>query len=153
MADLYDTDFYAWTKEQADALRRRADPTALEFDRIAEEIEDLGASQYRACRSAILRILEHFLKLQFVPMREPRQHWRGEIIAFRADLESDLTPSIERRLRLEMDRLYGLALKRTRGRLLGQKVSAQFPETSPYTWDDIIGRGEDWTPQPEPHVA
>src|SRR5580698_253375 len=69
----YDDDFYAWTQHQATVLREM--PTAdNRFDRehVAEEIEDLGNSVRSAMRSQVRRILEHFLKLQYSPAREPR---------------------------------------------------------------------------------
>jgi hypothetical protein len=52
--DLYDRDFYVWTREQAQALRaRRAGANDLDWDRLAEEIEDVGSEQ---ARTATLRL-------------------------------------------------------------------------------------------------
>jgi hypothetical protein len=60
-ADLYETDFYAWSLEQAAHLRaRRFDD--LDLDRLIEEVEDLGASLQRSARSQIRTIIEHLLK-------------------------------------------------------------------------------------------
>lgn len=43
--DLYDRDFFLWTREQAQALRaRQAGANDLDWDRLAEEIEDVGRS-------------------------------------------------------------------------------------------------------------
>jgi hypothetical protein len=40
---LYEEDFYAWTQQQAQALRRlRVGDNDLDIEHIAEEIEDLG---------------------------------------------------------------------------------------------------------------
>jgi hypothetical protein len=45
--DLYETDFYAWSREQAALLRtQRFDD--LDLDRLTEEVEDLGASLHRS---------------------------------------------------------------------------------------------------------
>ena len=44
---LYETDFYAWTRHQAEELRRLKElrlNVELDLDRVAEEIEDLGTS-------------------------------------------------------------------------------------------------------------
>ena len=63
---LYDADFYAWTQQQAELLRRL--PTVgneLDPQRIAEEIEDLGRSELRAAQSLCEHIIEHFLKLEY----------------------------------------------------------------------------------------
>jgi len=56
---LYDADFYAWTQQQAELLRRL--PTVgneLDPERIAEEIEDLGAAN-SARRSHSVSILSN----------------------------------------------------------------------------------------------
>ena len=54
----YDTDLYEWTKEQADALRRRA-ANELDWDNLAEEIESLGNSERREIRSRLKNLLVH----------------------------------------------------------------------------------------------
>lgn len=75
-ATLYDTDFYLWTQAQAAALRARAgSDKTLDYDRLAEEIEDLGKSDYRAVTSAVRLILEHLYKLHATRRREPVGHW------------------------------------------------------------------------------
>ena len=40
--DLYERDFYSWSMQQADALKRR-DFNAVDWDNVIEEIADLGA--------------------------------------------------------------------------------------------------------------
>jgi Domain of unknown function DUF29 len=66
MADtsqLYDRDFYLWTRETAEALRARrfAD---LDIEHVAEEIEDRGKSNKRELECRITQILEHLLRLK-----------------------------------------------------------------------------------------
>ena len=52
---LYDEDFYAWTQEQAELLRRLSAPaqTSSTSNIIAEEIEDLGRSELHAAQLAL----------------------------------------------------------------------------------------------------
>lgn len=53
LEELYDEDFYVWTRRQADTLRRLAEmrPNVdLDFPHLIEEVEDLGASQRDAVR-------------------------------------------------------------------------------------------------------
>jgi hypothetical protein len=56
-ASLYEEDVYAWSEQQAAVLRRlarrRDRPNELDLAHIAEEIEDVGASQLRAAKSLI----------------------------------------------------------------------------------------------------
>ena len=115
---LYENDFYAWTQQQAELLRRL--PVAgNEFDpeHIAEEIEDLGRSDLRTAQSLCEHIIEHFLKLQFSGLEEPADHWRDEIVEWRLQLEKVLTRSIE--AKLDLPSRYRAALRlvrRTRAR-------------------------------------
>ena len=100
---LYDEDFYAWTQHQA-ALLRRLPPARneLDFEHIAEEIEDLGCSDLRAARSLCQYIIEHLLKLEFSGLEELADHWRDEIVGWRVQLEQILTRSIEAKLTCEI---------------------------------------------------
>lgn len=45
--DLYEADFYLWSQRQAEALRSRSH-NRLDWEHLAEEVEDLGGSQKRA---------------------------------------------------------------------------------------------------------
>jgi hypothetical protein len=79
--DLYDADFVAWTGHQAAALRRLADLRInlgqdLDLGHLAEEIEDLGKRDKRSVVSALARLFEHLIKLQFSALAEPRAQWR-----------------------------------------------------------------------------
>ena len=62
----YDTDFYTWTRAQAEALRHK-DWAALDVDHLAEEIADLGQSIENAIESQLERILLHLLKYRYDP--------------------------------------------------------------------------------------
>ena len=68
----YESDLYEWTKEQADALRRRAS-NALDWDNLAEEIESLGAGERREIRSRLKTLLVHLLKWKGSARRAMRQ--------------------------------------------------------------------------------
>ena len=72
---LYDDDFYAWTQEQAELLRQgSAASNRLDFELIAEEIEDLGKSELHTVQSLSERIIEHLLKLEYAGLAEPVRH-------------------------------------------------------------------------------
>ena len=144
---LYDEDFYAWTQEQADLLRRvRPGDNRLDTELIAEEIEDLGKSELHACQSLCEHIIEHLLKLEYSGLAEPARHWRQEIVEWRLQLERKLTRSIVARLNLDERYRYALRLLRSfeddePG--LMQRVPAECP----YSLDQIVGSGgEDWFP-------
>ena len=93
---LYDEDFLAWSKEQAEALRsatRDGPNQALDWGNLAEEIESLGSSQKLALGSQMRRIVHHLLKLQFSPAKDPRRGWSESIIDARSEIEELLRTS------------------------------------------------------------
>ena len=66
-AELYDEDFYAWSREQAAALRRLSAERwdgLLDLEHLVEEVEDLGDERRNAVRSQLRRLIEHCLKLE-----------------------------------------------------------------------------------------
>ena len=75
---LYDKDFVAWSKQQAEALRaaaRSGSNQRLDWQNLAEEIEGLGISQRSVLRSQIRRIIRHLIKLEHSRAIEPRRGW------------------------------------------------------------------------------
>jgi hypothetical protein len=76
---LYDTDFYAWTQEQAEAIRAK-NVAALDIEHLAEEVEDLGRNVRHAIVSQLERLLLHLLKWRYDPATDPRRLWRLSIL-------------------------------------------------------------------------
>lgn len=67
----YDTDFVAWTHQQA-ALLRQGRLGSLDIQNIAEEIEEIGKGVRREFLSRTVILIMHLLKWQFQP------DYRGE---------------------------------------------------------------------------
>ena len=82
---IYETDFYAWTQEQAAALRDGKWDT-LDRANLAEEIESLGRSERYAIESHLQNLLTHLLKWRYDPATEPRRGWRITIRNARLDI-------------------------------------------------------------------
>jgi hypothetical protein len=61
MSGLYDDDLLLWSERQAALLRRMAAGERVndqvDWENVAEEIEDVGRSSLRACRSQLLQAL------------------------------------------------------------------------------------------------
>jgi hypothetical protein len=142
---LYEDDFYAWTRLQAKELRRfaRARPNLpLDLAHIAEEIADLGAEQRRRLRSWTRRIIEHLLLLEHSPAGDPRRGWINEIVTFRREIDDHLSTTLRRDLRRHLPRLYDQARSdmAERLRIYGESdVAARLPERCPYTLDQVLG--------------
>jgi hypothetical protein len=142
---LYQEDFYAWSKAQAELLRagRYAE---LDLEHLIEEVDDLGESLKRSVRSRIRTIIEHLLKLEHSPARDPRGGWYDTVIAQRSDLLDELTPSLRREVEPALPDLYGKARQNaaTSLRKHGETAAADaLPPTCPYVFDQITG---DWLP-------
>lgn len=72
--DLYERDFYAWTRAQVRALEKLAATRPnleLDLPHLIEEVRDLGKSERDAVRSQLRRILVHLLKLRHSRARAP----------------------------------------------------------------------------------
>jgi uncharacterized damage-inducible protein DinB len=64
VAAKYDTDFYAWTQETAQAIRERR-WSDLDTENLLEEIESMGKSERRGIGSRLQILLAHLLKRQY----------------------------------------------------------------------------------------
>jgi hypothetical protein len=153
---LYDEDFFAWTKQQSKALRVAARTRAnqpLDWEHLAEEIEGLGASERSALGSHIMRIIQHFAKLQFSPAIEPRNGWRRSIRLARLQAEKRLqqNPSLRRELRriVEQETRRGIEHAIADFEEHGEidEVDANALRRSRYTAEQVLG---DWFPEEPP---
>jgi Domain of unknown function DUF29 len=150
-ARLYEEDFYAWTRAQADALRRLAAERwngPLDLEHLAEEVEDLGRSQRHAVESLVERILEHLLKLEYSPAVEPRCGWLVPLLNARTHASRLLTAAIRREVEPRLAHAYGNARRVTVLALWehGEVSSGNLlPEVCPYTFDQALD--DNWFPQ------
>jgi hypothetical protein len=139
----YDTDFYAWTRQQAQALAAK-DWSALDLDHLVEEIESLGHEQRHAVRSHLRVLLWHLLKWAYQPDHRSAS-WRTSILNARAEITDRLEDN--RSLRPLLPTLLTWAYPRAR-RLAAAETDlplATFPEACP--WDLASVLEEDWWPE------
>jgi hypothetical protein len=150
--ELYEQDFFLWTKEQAAALRLAKNSNLpLDWENLAEEIESLGKSDRRELRSQIRRILRHLLKLEASPSVEPRAGWRSTVLDARTEITDVLRDSPS--LRREVDDLIAeqliVAAELGSADLSqhGEPAHAVHPrlEKRGFTAEQVIG---DWFPDP-----
>lgn len=130
----HETDFYAWTQEQAHLLKT-GQLHQIDWENIAEEIEDIGRSEKRQLESRLEILIIHLLKWQFQPNLRSRS-WQLTIKEQRLRLEKLLqkNPSLQPHLAELIEDVYPLAIisaERETGLSL-------FPETCPYTLAEIL---------------
>ena len=146
---LYETDFYAWTRAQAKELRRfaRTRPNVpLDLAHLAEEIEDLGMGERSTVFSLVRLVIQHFLLVAHSPASEQRRHWLDEVDEFRSQIEDKLTPTIRRDVKAELDMIYNRARRnvaRKMRRYGEDTAAAALPEVCPFTLEQVLG---DWEP-------
>jgi len=143
LRELYDEDFYAWTQQQAKALRTHfKGDNRLDVEHLAEEIEDLGASERKALESQVVNIMAHLLKLDYSSLDWPRNHWRQEMLAFRNVLERRVTGSLKRLLIGKLDELYATARENAAAALIESEpgLIRRLPKDNPYDWAAIENR-------------
>ena len=142
---LYEDDFYAWSREQA-ALLREGRFAELDLEQLIEEVDDLGGALKRSVRSRVRTILEHLLKLEHSPARDPRGGWYDTIIRERSDLVDELTASLRREVEPDLPELYDRARTAAATSLHkhGEGAGADaLPADCVYTFEQVIG---DWWP-------
>ena len=147
---LYKDDFYAWTRDQAQALRRLAEQRwngPLDLEHLAEEVEDLGSEQQWAVESQLERVIEHLLKLEYSPTAGPRRQWMISVNGARREIRRRLTSAIRREVEPQLAVLYAGARGDAELGLLdhGEKAAARaLPADCRYAFDDLIA--DDWWP-------
>lgn len=106
----YDKDFYAWSMQTADQIRRRQF-TDIDITHLAEEVESMGKSEKRELVSRLAILIAHLLKWQFQPVIRSKS-WMLTIKNQRFDI-SDLlesSPSLMREIAVQLEHAYKKAL-------------------------------------------
>ena len=137
LQQLYEIDDYLWLEETIKVLKNK-DLENLDIDNLIEELESLGRSELNKVRSLLKQIIIHILLLEYWQEEYDRNcsHWKGEIIAFRDDLNNSLTTTLKNKLVQELDHIYNVALK-----VVVQKTglaSNLFPDNCPYSLEQLL---------------
>ena len=75
----YETDFYAWSCEQAELLGSRQFDK-IDIENIKEEIESLGKSDKRSIKSSLIVLILHLIKIGFSPEGQGNsKSWKSSI--------------------------------------------------------------------------
>ncbi|NEP17725.1 MAG: DUF29 domain-containing protein [Leptolyngbya sp. SIO4C1] len=134
--NLYKTDFYAWTQQQA-ALLRQQQWNDIDVANLVEEIEDLGKQQRQELRKRLSILLAHLLKWKYQPEQRSRS-WLGTIRVQRREVSKllqdspSLKPYIEEAIASAYENARDLAMGET------ELPVKTFPANCPYSWADVI---------------
>jgi Domain of unknown function DUF29 len=140
-SDLYDTDIARWSERQAELLRRMGKGERVndqvDWENVAEEIEDMGNNVVRGVASHLVQALLHDLKAEAWPLSREVPHWRAEARIQRDEARADYAPSMAWRDELKMDRLYRRAL-RGMPETIDEVPPLPVPAVCPVTLDELL---------------
>ena len=107
---LYEKDYLAWLEATADAIRRE-NLSAVAWDNLLEEIEDMGRRERKSFKSNLI-VLLHLLKWQFQPQYRSNS-WKGTIVEHRRRILESLeeSPSLRSSLEEVLARAYQDAVR------------------------------------------
>lgn len=136
MTKLYEQDYFAWTQDQADALRRRS-INELDWENLLEEVEGLGNQQRGELRSHLIILLVHLLKWRAQPARRGRS-WELTIREQRKEAERVLRQNLSLRPELEtiLAEAYETAILRAERET--RLPASAFPEAIPFGWREVL---------------
>jgi hypothetical protein len=129
---LYDQDFYAWSRQQAELLRA-GKLVQADLEHIAEEIESMGKTEKRELVSRLTILLLHLLKWRYQPEGRGNS-WRLSIANSRdeiADLLDD-NPSLQSQLAGVMVSAYRYA--RRKAAIETNLGEERFPAQCPWSF-------------------
>ena len=108
--DKHDSDFFAWTHDQAELLKR-GDLEHLDVKNLIDELESMGNSQLRALSSHLVRLVTHLLKLKYQSEYINTQSWVRSVKESRYQVAKLLKkqPSLKNKIDAEYEECYETA--------------------------------------------
>ena len=139
MYPKYEEDFYGWTVNTVQLLRDKK-MSEIDFDHIAEELEDMVSSNETQMINRLTLVLSHLLKWKFQPnMRGHSWIYTIREKRKRSKIHLRKNPSLKRKLNEILLDAYDIAvLEAAKESGLDEKT---FPSECPYTFDQIMDDG------------
>lgn len=138
---LYHTEYDQWLAQTIHLLKNRQ-LDGIDYEHLIEELEALGRSEKSAVKNLLLQIIIYLLLYEFWKAERDRNinHWAGEIVTFRVQLEDKLTTNLRNLLVQELQQIYSNAVlivyKKTRLTTLTQPC--------PYSLEQLLDKN--WFP-------
>lgn len=144
-----DEDFCGWLVDQASALRKRQ-PVSLDWDHLAEELEDMAAAQKGELVKRLATLFEHFLKMAFQPEERRARKRKVTIVKTRNAIDELLkrSPGLKGQIEALAREAYAYGSKQA-GTALGmsrRQWEQQFPAVAPWNLEQLLD--EDFFPEP-----
>jgi Domain of unknown function DUF29 len=133
----HNRDFYTWAIETAQAIRQ-GNFAGVDWESVAEELEDMGRSEQRELESRLGVLLAHLLKWRYQPELTPNKSWALTIEEQRRRTRRLLrqSPGLKRVLDESFTEAYGDArLQAARDSSMDKSA---FPETCPWICEQTL---------------
>ena len=137
-ASAYEADYGAWVAAQA-ALLRAGRFDQLDLTNLIDEVESLGRSDFHKFESAIKIVLLHLLKWDIQTDHRSRS-WADSIEGHRKRVVKELKDSPSYQSRTEEAVVEAYQRARLKAHEETKLPMRAFPESCPYSWDDIMAR-------------
>ncbi|MBD2598565.1 DUF29 domain-containing protein [Nostoc spongiaeforme FACHB-130] len=134
--NLYETDFYAWSQQQADLLRHQQ-WHQLDLSNLIEEIKSLGRKERQELRNRLSILIAHLLKWEYQSTKRSRS-WLATIRIQRLDTAEILAenPSLQSYLLEIVEKAYIKAIALAAGET--NLPIKTFPHNCPYSLEEIL---------------
>jgi hypothetical protein len=143
-------DYYEWLHDQARALRGQR-PAFLDWRKLAEELEEMGARERRELVSHLRILMAHMLKWTYQSYRRGETSWKRTIVLARQEAAAVLadSPSLKPMLNDCVTRAYEDARRLAGAEMKLERQTWQrlFPVECPWTLDQL--RDPDYLPRRE----
>ncbi|HYZ32244.1 MAG TPA: DUF29 family protein [Crenalkalicoccus sp.] len=113
--ELYETDILAWSRAQAERLRRVAAGQRVndvDWAHVIEEVEEVGRSELSAVLAYLDLAMLHALKVLAWPDHPAAQHWVSEIANFLLQAQARFQAGMQQHV--DPAAIYARALRRLR---------------------------------------
>jgi hypothetical protein len=132
---LYDKDFYKWSIEQANLLKK-GEFTQADMKNIIEEIEYLARREKNEAESYLVNLLMHLLKQKYQPEKETNS-WRRSISNARTKLALRFDSlSLKNKVKSRFLDCYNFARKKAA--VETRLPIESFPEECPWTFEEVL---------------
>jgi hypothetical protein len=146
--DLYDRDFFEWTQQNAELLRKRC-LSEIDVDNLAEEVADMGKRDQSEVESYLTRLILHLLKWQMQPAlrytESGSSSWLNSIVNSRLRLQRKFkqSPSLRWLAQESVPEIYPGAVRQASAQSGLDRKS--FPQQCPYTLPQLLD--DDYLPE------